>query len=194
MGLVWRCGLRGSTRVSDGLHVERAAFDAEHLQRLQELAKLHRVQKPSTNHRCVGEFCFPRAKLTSEMKKTKDDHDYGLNNGGEEYPDRALSQKLFLNFLDEPADSPRWQREGLYASHVYGPRVAQVRFILLDARYFRGETPNVCAAFTLCAVFDALQGHCAWRNAMAMAARRAHQQENRAHFLYEHACAFPSST
>ena len=41
-----------------------------------------------------------------------DDHDYGVNDGGKSFKYRLQSQKLFLDFLDEPIDSVRRQREG----------------------------------------------------------------------------------
>jgi alkaline phosphatase D len=38
---------------------------------------------------------------------TWDDHDYGLNDGGREFRARAASQQAHLDFLGEPAHSPR---------------------------------------------------------------------------------------
>ena len=64
-----------------------------------------------------------------------DDHDYGLNDGGLWYSDREPSQQIFLDFLDEPKDSPRRQQHGVYASYTYGPLDKQVKVILLDNRY-----------------------------------------------------------
>ena len=78
-----------------------------------------------------------------------DDHDYGLNNGGKEYPRRAESQQVLLDFLDVPTDSPRRPRAGAYASHIYGSGDRQVRVILLDARYHRdppGQSADVLGA------------------------------------------------
>jgi alkaline phosphatase D len=66
-----------------------------------------------------------------------DDHDYGANNGGREYPKRAESQQLLLDFLGVPASSPRRQREGTYAAHTFGPEGRRVKVILLDVRYHR---------------------------------------------------------
>lgn len=68
---------------------------------------------------------------------TWDDHDYGLNNAGREYPMREESQQLLLDFLGVPEDSPRRSREGVYASHSYGPEGQRVKVILLDVRYHR---------------------------------------------------------
>lgn len=66
-----------------------------------------------------------------------DDHDYGVNDGGKEYPMRRESQQVMLDFLDVPATSPLRQREGGYSAHVYGPAGKRVKVILLDGRYFR---------------------------------------------------------
>ena len=75
---------------------------------------------------------------------TWDDHDYGRNNAGREYPYRAASQQVFLDFLDVPQASPRRTREGVYASHTYGPAGQRVKVILLDVRYHR-EYPGATA-------------------------------------------------
>ncbi|MGM9507677.1 alkaline phosphatase D family protein [Larkinella sp. GY13] len=66
-----------------------------------------------------------------------DDHDYGVNDGGKEYPRRKESQQLMLDFLDVPASSPLRKQEGAYSSHIYGPKGQRVKVILLDGRYFR---------------------------------------------------------
>ena len=70
---------------------------------------------------------------------TWDDHDYGINDGGKEYPKRAESQKVFLEFFEEPSESPRWKQEGVYTSYEYGTEAQQVKVILLDQRYHRDE-------------------------------------------------------
>ncbi|NDU98374.1 alkaline phosphatase D family protein [Spirosoma terrae] len=66
-----------------------------------------------------------------------DDHDYGVNDGGKEYPKRKESQQVMLDFFDVPTDSPLRKQEGAYSAHVYGPKGKRVKVILLDARYFR---------------------------------------------------------
>ncbi|XP_066920150.1 uncharacterized protein [Clytia hemisphaerica] len=63
-----------------------------------------------------------------------DDHDYGNNNGGKSYRNRLQSQNIFLDFLDEPADSIRRKREGVYVSYSYGTPGKIVKIILLDVR------------------------------------------------------------
>lgn len=68
---------------------------------------------------------------------TWDDHDYGANNAGKEYPSKAESQQALLDFLDVPAADPRRSREGVYTSHILGPAGKRLRIILLDTRYHR---------------------------------------------------------
>jgi len=68
---------------------------------------------------------------------TWDDHEYGVNDGGAEYPQKVASQKLFLDFLDVPTNDIRRQRKGVYFSKNYNVDGHQIKIILLDTRYFR---------------------------------------------------------
>eukprot|EP01113_Clastostelium_recurvatum_P040848 TRINITY_DN6400_c0_g1_i5.p2 TRINITY_DN6400_c0_g1~~TRINITY_DN6400_c0_g1_i5.p2 ORF type:complete len:408 (+),score=58.12 TRINITY_DN6400_c0_g1_i5:1408-2631(+) len=72
---------------------------------------------------------------------TWDDHDFGLNNGGKRFMNRSETQQLFLDFLDEPSDSPRRRQEGVYGAWTYGTGDRKVMAILLDVRYGRDD-PN----------------------------------------------------
>jgi alkaline phosphatase D len=66
-----------------------------------------------------------------------DDHDYGANDAGAEYPMKAESQRMFLDFFGVAGDSPRRRRPGIYDARVFGPPGRRVQVILLDLRYFR---------------------------------------------------------
>ncbi|UPL47995.1 alkaline phosphatase D family protein [Hymenobacter sublimis] len=68
---------------------------------------------------------------------TWDDHDYGRNDGDKNYPFKAQNQQLALDFLQEPAGSPRRQQEGMYAAYEYQAGKKKVKVILLDDRYFQ---------------------------------------------------------
>ena len=68
---------------------------------------------------------------------TWDDHDYGRNDAGADYPQREASQQVFLDFLGEPADSERRGRAGVYSARSFGPAGSRLQVILLDTRYFR---------------------------------------------------------
>ncbi len=70
---------------------------------------------------------------------TWDDHDYGVNDGGKHYPMKKESQQVFLEFFEEPANSPRWTQEGIYTSYDYGAGDSTVKVILLDCRYHRDD-------------------------------------------------------
>ena len=70
---------------------------------------------------------------------TWDDHDYGVNDGGKGFSLKQQSQEHLLNFLDEPASSPRRKQEGVYTAYTFGPSGKQVKFILLDNRSFAGK-------------------------------------------------------
>jgi alkaline phosphatase D len=73
----------------------------------------------------------------AEIIGTWDDHDYGANDAGKEYPMKAESQQALLDFLDVPEDSPRRKREGVYVVEDFGSEGKQVRILLLDTRSFR---------------------------------------------------------
>jgi alkaline phosphatase D len=68
---------------------------------------------------------------------TWDDHDYGLNDGGEEYPFKRESQQLLFDFLGTPSDAPERFRDGVYNSKVIDIEGNKVKIIILDTRFFR---------------------------------------------------------
>lgn len=68
---------------------------------------------------------------------TWDDHDYGANDAGADFPYRAQSQALFRSFWQVRADSPRSGRDGVYEAWRFGPDGQRVQVILLDTRFFR---------------------------------------------------------
>jgi alkaline phosphatase D len=70
---------------------------------------------------------------------TWDDHDYGWNDSGAEYPKKHESKEMFLEFFEEPLNSPRRFREGVYQSYIYGHGDESLQIILLDLRWFKTE-------------------------------------------------------
>ncbi|MCG8600823.1 MAG: alkaline phosphatase family protein [Verrucomicrobiales bacterium] len=78
---------------------------------------------------------FQKLREVSQIMAVWDDHDYGRNDAGAEYPMRAEAQEVFREFWDRP-DNP--DREGVYDSKIFGPVGKRVQVILLDTRYFRG--------------------------------------------------------
>jgi alkaline phosphatase D len=80
---------------------------------------------------------FAALRLAVPFYGTWDDHDYGANDAGREYPTKAESQQLFLDFLRVPASSPRRARQGIYDAIMLGPPGRRVHVIALDLRYHR---------------------------------------------------------
>lgn len=68
-----------------------------------------------------------------------DDHDYGENDAGEEFPLRSESKDVFLRFWQEPSDSKRFNHTGIYHSTMFGDSAHRVQLILLDMRTFRSS-------------------------------------------------------
>src|SRR5438874_9622873 len=79
---------------------------------------------------------FQRLRATCPILATWDDHDFGKNDAGAEFPLKDESQKLFLDFFGVPAGDPRRAQKGVYHSAVVGPPGKRVQVILLDTRYF----------------------------------------------------------
>lgn len=80
---------------------------------------------------------FQTLRQQAPILATWDDHDFGMNDAGASYAKRDESQQLFLDWLDEPATSPRRQQAGVYTVASFGPDAQRIQIILLDTRYFR---------------------------------------------------------
>ncbi len=80
---------------------------------------------------------FAKLRATTPIVAVWDDHDFGENDAGGDYPEKEASRRLFLDFWQEPSDSPRRGRDGVYASYVFGPPGERVQVILPDLRYNR---------------------------------------------------------
>ena len=70
-----------------------------------------------------------------------DDHDYGEDDSGGDYPMKLQSQKIFCDFWSEPADSPRRKRDGIYDAVLLSDGNRTLQIILPDLRFNR--TPLV---------------------------------------------------
>jgi len=81
------------------------------------------------------EFKNFRAKVP--VFATWDDHDYGANDAGAEFPAKDMAQRVFLDFMGQPKDSPRRQQKGIYSAERMQWNGMNIQFILLDTRYHR---------------------------------------------------------
>jgi len=82
---------------------------------------------------------YVKLRETTNIIGVWDDHDFGLNNAGASFKHKDLTQQLWLDFMDEPADSPRRTRKGVYESYYIGDS-SKIKVILLDVRYFKQDT------------------------------------------------------
>ena len=80
---------------------------------------------------------FPKWLDEIKVNAIWDDHDYGKNDGGEEYEYKAQSQQLFLDFWKVPENDPRRDRKGIYFSQIIDIHNHKVNLIGLDTRYHR---------------------------------------------------------
>lgn len=95
------------------------------------------------------EFLAARASLP--MLAIWDDHDFGRNDGGGDYPLKAEAARLFEAFWGPvPERPPPFEKKngGLFRAESYGPLGARIQVVLLDTRYFRSPLRPKSAAFT----------------------------------------------
>jgi alkaline phosphatase D len=81
---------------------------------------------------------FRRLREQVEVRAIWDDHDYGENDAGADYPMKAEARRQFCDFWRVPADSPRRTRpDGIFHAEILGPAGRQVQLILPDLRWNR---------------------------------------------------------
>lgn len=80
---------------------------------------------------------FEKIQSESQFLATWDDHDFGVNDSGGDFPVKRQSQEIFMDFMKEPLNSWRRNTPGVYDSYEYFTDGRILRIILLDTRYFR---------------------------------------------------------
>ena len=80
---------------------------------------------------------FPDWVFSKKLNAIWDDHDYGKNDGGFEYPLKQEAQAMFLEFWNVAKDDPRHLREGIYFSEEKEIFGRTINLIALDTRYHR---------------------------------------------------------
>lgn len=72
-----------------------------------------------------------------------DDHDYGVNDGGSEYPMKVEVQQIFFDFIGLDKNDSLRKRPGIYRTYDVKKEGIYVKVLLLDTRYFRSPlTPD----------------------------------------------------
>jgi alkaline phosphatase D len=80
---------------------------------------------------------YGRVRAAAPVLATWDDHDFGANDGGADFPHKEAAKRLFLEFWQIPDGDPRQARDGIYHAETFGPEGMRVQVVLLDTRTFR---------------------------------------------------------
>ena len=80
---------------------------------------------------------FNEMNLNFPFEAIWDDHDYGKNDGGNEYIYREEAKELFLDFWNIDQSDIRRSRDGLYFERLIDIDGVLLQMIFLDTRYFR---------------------------------------------------------
>jgi alkaline phosphatase D len=78
---------------------------------------------------------FQALNQSTQVRAVWDDHDYGRNDAGRDFPVREASERIFEAFWHVPRAA--LEREGIYRVEESGPEGQRVQIILLDTRSFR---------------------------------------------------------
>ncbi|MEE9373283.1 MAG: alkaline phosphatase D family protein [Saprospiraceae bacterium] len=101
----------------------------------------------SKYNQLTSKSTYKNLKHNVPIIATWDDHDFGQNDAGRHYPYKSESKEIFLNVFDEPSDSDRRNREGIYTSSYYRHGSRTLQIILLDTRTFRDDILMYDGAF-----------------------------------------------
>ncbi|MDX1291251.1 MAG: alkaline phosphatase D family protein [Hyphomonas sp.] len=85
---------------------------------------------------------FRAVRATHPMMVAWDDHDYGANDAGRDFPFRRLAERVHERFWGlENKDVGAWP--GTYYARSFGPEGQRTQIIMLDTRFFRSPlTPT----------------------------------------------------
>lgn len=85
---------------------------------------------------------FQAIRQSVPMMVSWDDHDFGANDAGKEFPFRGLAERMHEVFWGlEDEDVGQWP--GTYYARTFGPEGQRTQIIMLDTRFFRsGLTPT----------------------------------------------------
>ena len=82
---------------------------------------------------------YQKLVRSTEVIGIWDDHDYGANNSGKDYPQKEKSKELLFSFLEVSKEDDAWDRPGTYQTYEYSLASYKIKVILLDVRFFRDE-------------------------------------------------------
>jgi alkaline phosphatase D len=91
---------------------------------------------------------FQRLRATTPVVAIWDDHDFGEDDAGSDYPMKAETRAIFCDFWGEAAQSVRRTRDGIYASYIFGPAGRRVQILMPDLRWNRTRIERLDLAGT----------------------------------------------
>lgn len=102
--------------------------------------ELNELRASYTDLAAREDFKAVRARLP--MMVAWDDHDYGANDAGREFPFRRLAERIYERFWGlESEDVGAYP--GTYYARTFGPEGQRTQIIMLDTRFFRSAlTPT----------------------------------------------------
>lgn len=91
-----------------------------------------RIEDADVKLACKPGFC--RMQRHCPIMATWDDHDYGVNDAGNEFELREASQQAFLDLWGLGPTGPIRDQEGVYNARVFEQDGRTVQIIMLDTR------------------------------------------------------------
>ena len=79
---------------------------------------------------------FKALRAARPMMTTWDDHDYGANDAGADFPFREFAERIYETYWGV-TQTEAGSRPGIYDSVISGPEGERLQIIMLDTRYFR---------------------------------------------------------
>lgn len=105
-------------------------FGVEHDYNTLEIAKKKFEESYNDPH-------YVKVRTSTKIYGIWDDHDSGINNSDKNNKVKDIVRQWFLDFMDEPKDSPRRTRKGgMYEAYYLDP-AKKIKLVLLDVRYQR---------------------------------------------------------
>ncbi|MEO0983243.1 MAG: alkaline phosphatase D family protein [Pseudomonadota bacterium] len=80
---------------------------------------------------------FQAVRAQHAMMATWDDHDYGANDAGREFPFKRFAERIHEVFWGIEAEAGG--HDGVYYAKTFGPEGQRTQIIMLDTRYFRSD-------------------------------------------------------
>ena len=119
-----------------GDNVYADVYEVDGKRKMQPVQSKARFEEAYATANAIPEFAAFR-KQVPLMLGTWDDHDYGANDAGKEFPLKKESQEAFLDFFEFADDDPIRQQAGIYHSRIVEDAGKRIQIIVLDTRYHR---------------------------------------------------------